>query len=191
MAEQGCGATIEVVWKRDIKAMACNRVIKKIQNCGEALSKWSKTSFGSVRRELKEKRKLLSKAELAASRGEDVTWVRVLEQEVNLLMDREAQMWSQRSKIQWLRDGDRNTQYFHSKASQRRRRNYIKGVYNREGRWCTDSRSMVVTVVEFYQGLFTSTNPTSFDDILEQIPHVVIEEMNSDLMGDFTAHEVD
>ena len=46
-------------------------------------------------------------------------------------------------------------------------------------------------VVEFYQGLFTSTNPTSFDDILEQIPHVVTEEMNLDLMGDFTAHEVE
>ena len=69
--------------------------------------KWSKTSFGSVRRELKEKqRKLLAKAEMAASRGRDVTWVRRLEQEINLLMDREAQIWSQRSKIQWLRDGD-------------------------------------------------------------------------------------
>ena len=30
MAEQGCGATIEVVWKKDIKATVCNRVIKKI-----------------------------------------------------------------------------------------------------------------------------------------------------------------
>ena len=58
-----------MVWNRDIEAMACNRVIKKIQICGEALSKWSKTSFGSVRRELKEKRKLLSKAELVASKG--------------------------------------------------------------------------------------------------------------------------
>ena len=96
MAEQGCGATIEAVWKKDIEATVCNRVIKKIQSCGEALTKWSKTSFGSVRRELKEKRKLLAKAKLAASRGGDVTRVRRLEQEINLLLDREAQMWSQR-----------------------------------------------------------------------------------------------
>ena len=41
--------------------------------------------------------------------------------------------------------------------------------------------------MEFYQGLFASSNLTSFDDILEQIPHVVTKEMNSDLMGDFTA----
>ena len=80
MAVQGCGATIEAVWKRDVEAVAFNRVLKKIQNCKEALMKWSKTSFGSVRRELKEKqRKLLAKAETAASRGRDVTWVRRLE----------------------------------------------------------------------------------------------------------------
>ena len=30
MAEQGCGATNEMVWKKDIEANACNRVIKKI-----------------------------------------------------------------------------------------------------------------------------------------------------------------
>ena len=91
MAEQGCGATIEAVWKKDIKATACNRVIKKIQNCGEALSKWSEISFGSVRCELKEKRKLLSKAELVASRGGDVDRVRRLEHEINVLLDRESQ----------------------------------------------------------------------------------------------------
>lgn len=101
MAEQGCGATIEAVWKKDIEATDSTNVLRKVQNCGEALSKWSKTNFGSVRRELQEKRKLLSKAELAASR--DVAWVRRLEQEINSLLDCEAQMWSQRSKIQWLR----------------------------------------------------------------------------------------
>ena len=46
-------------------------------------------------------------------------------------------------------------------------------------------------MLKFYQGLFTTTNLISFDDILEQIPHVVTEEMNSDLMGDFTTQEVE
>ena len=96
MAKQGCGTTIEAVWKRAVEAMACNKVLKKIQNCGEAFIKWSKTSFRSVKRELKEKHKLLAKAETTTSRGRDVTQVRRLEQEINLLMDREAQIWSQR-----------------------------------------------------------------------------------------------
>ena len=30
MAEQRCGATIEVVWKKDIETTACNRVLLAI-----------------------------------------------------------------------------------------------------------------------------------------------------------------
>ena len=33
-----------------------------------------------------------------------------------------------------------------------------------------DQRSMVEMVVDFYHELFTSSNPNSFDEILEQIP---------------------
>ena len=54
-----------------------------------------------------------------------------------------------------------------------------------------DQRSMVEMVVDFYQELFTSSNPNNFDEILEQIPQVVTEEMNLELMQEFTAMEVE
>ena len=50
--------------------------------------------------------------------------------QITTILDREAKMWAQRSKIQWLCDGDKNTRFFHSKATQRRQRNYIKGLYD-------------------------------------------------------------
>ena len=45
--------------------------------------------------------------------------------------------------------------------------------------------------MDFYQDLFTSSNPTNFETILEEIPHVVIEEMNSELMKEFLTQEVE
>jgi len=49
-------------------------VAGKLQTCGEKLTEWSKNSFGSIRKVLKEKRKLLSRAELDAVRGVIKCW---------------------------------------------------------------------------------------------------------------------
>lgn len=39
-------------------------------------------------------------------------------------------MWGQRLRIMWLNDGDWNTKFFHSKASQKQHRNYITCLYD-------------------------------------------------------------
>ena len=94
-------------------------------------------------------------------------------------------------KGQWLKDGDRNTRFFHSKASQRRRENYIKGLYDNNGQWCTNPSRVEDIVLEFYQALFTSQNPENFDEILAQIPRIVTNEMNNDLMVEFKTDDVE
>ena len=93
--------------------------------------------------------------------------------------------------MQRLKDRDRNTNFFHSKASQRRRKNYIKGLYDNDGQWCTNPSRVEEIVLEFYQALFTTQNPDNFDEILAQIPQVVTDEMNNDLMVEFQKEEIE
>ena len=63
-------------------------------------------------------------------RTRDSSCMKILEGKVNMLLDIEAKMWRQRSNVLWLQDEDRNTRYFHSKALQWRRRNYITKLYD-------------------------------------------------------------
>ena len=100
-------------------------------------------------------------------------------------------MWRQRSKIPWLRDGDRNTRFFHSKASQRRRRNYITKLHDANGGWCSSQDQVNATIVDFYHNLFTSGSPSNFKEVIETIPHVVTDEMNEMLMAEFHIEEVE
>ena len=125
MEDSGCTNTIEAVWSKNSDEPWDTKIVTKIDQCGKALTRWSKQAFGNVKREIERKRKELAKAEERAIRGGDLGPMKTLQEEINLLLDKEATMWRQRAKILWLKDGDKNTKFFHSKASQRRRRNYI------------------------------------------------------------------
>ena len=46
-------------------------------------------------------------------------------------------------------------------------------------------------MIKLYQKLFTSSEPVNLDEILEQIPTMVTEEMNSELLKEFTVEEVE
>ena len=75
------------------------RVIKKIERCGVELKKWSMKSFGSIQRELELKKKEIVKVEKEAMRSGQNFQVKELMLELNKLMDKEARMWLQRSKV--------------------------------------------------------------------------------------------
>ena len=135
---------------------------------------------------------MLAKAELAiARRGGDYALVKALQLEINFLLDKESQMWEQRSRALFLKCSDRNTSYFHSKASHRHRRNQIFGLRNNANVWCTDERQIKEIAVDYYNSLFTFTHPSDLDEILETIQPFVSEDMNSQLSKPFSREEVD
>lgn len=44
--------------------------------------------------------------------------------------------WQQKSRVQWLKEGDKNTAFFHISTSNRRRKNKISRLKRANGEWC-------------------------------------------------------
>ena len=92
---------------------------------------------------------MLWKAEEDSAKGGNHEVVVQLRRELNFLLDKENRMWSQRSRAQWLACGDQNTKYFHGVATQRKRRNFIKGIRDPQGVWVSDERGVGEVFVDF------------------------------------------
>ena len=168
------------------------QVARKIKICAEKLTSWSFQSFSSIKQQVDKLSKLISKAEIKVAKGRlGFEKVRALRSELNDLLDKESQMWQQRSRALFLKCGDRNTSYFHSKASHRFRRNRISGLRDASNGWCTMDSKIRKTACEYCQSLFTSSHPLDFSVILEAVKPSVSEGMNAQLLSPFLREEVE
>ena len=118
------------------------------------------------------------------------TRIRSLRMEINLLQDQESRMWCQRFRVLWLSKGDNNTTFFHSKATKRLRKNLIRGIRDGNGAWLTEQDDIGHVIESYYKELFSTSNPNLEVDSLEKIPCMVTDEMNVDLVKEFTELEV-
>lgn len=105
-------------------------------------------------------------------------------------MVREEHLWCQRSHVLWLKNGDNNTRFFHSHATRRYKKNRIRGVGDELDVWQDQPDIIASTILGYYENLFSTSTTTSYTAHLDHIPHLISEEMNQVLMGDFLEAEV-
>ena len=117
MADKGCGEVVEGVWLASAEENDDKTVMRKIATYGKELMRWSKECFGNIRNELAKKRKELARVERQALQGGCAIRLVAIKNEINSLMEKEERMWRQRSRSLYLKEGDRNTRFFHYRAT--------------------------------------------------------------------------
>ena len=106
------------------------------------------------------------------------------------LYHREEIMWRQRSRVQWLSEGDKNSKYFHQRASMRRRKNIVRTLTRQDGQATDDRVEMQNMVDDFYKNLYTSEGVQGMDHVLNHVPRKVTPAMNGILTAEFEPEEV-
>ncbi|KAJ0096620.1 hypothetical protein Patl1_27306 [Pistacia atlantica] len=116
-----------------------------------------------------------------SNRGDKKGELQQLKQEIDGLLEEDDIKWKQRAKQQWLKDGDRNTKFFHLCANQRRKSNVIKQISNDDGRLANKPEEVSNLFQVFFQALFSSLMPERLEDCNRVVKSVITPEMNSDL----------
>ena len=116
--------------------------------------------------------------------------VKMLTEEISKLMELEEHMWSQRSKTEWLRYGDQNTKYFHCRATERNKKNFISGLENAQREWIEGEEQIGEMFIRYYSNLFSMANPTKLDTVLCGVEPRVSNAMNTELLKPFRMEEV-
>jgi hypothetical protein len=152
-----------------------------------ALRSWSKENFGAVTTELEALRSRLE--ELKGARVVVRTKTRRVTDRMDELLYREEMMWQQRSRIAWLKDGDKNTRYFHRQAVWRARKNKIKKLKDGDGNWQEDQKMLKQMVADYFQNLFQADPHVVSEELLNLTVTKVSHEMNEQLCKEFTEKE--
>jgi hypothetical protein len=99
-------------------------------------------------------------------------------------------MWRQRSRVNWLREGDRNTSYFHRKANWRPSKNRIKRIRGLNGNWTDDPKEVEEIATKFFENLYTKDHCVYPEEILDLLNSPISEEINNNLCKNFTDDEI-
>ena len=83
---------------------------------------WSRAALDSSKKIIREKQKQLE-ALCSLNSVDQLPAIKGLKYEINDLLHQEELAWCQRSQYIWLPTGDKNTKFFHQRASHRRHKN--------------------------------------------------------------------
>ena len=165
-------------------------LVQRLSRCRKKISIWKRQNKTNAAEKIESLRRQLDQAVVTAS---------VTKQEKNEIKDQlhqayleEEIYWKQKSRVMWLRSGDRNTSYFHVITKAKRIRNTLTTIQDDNGVIFRGQKDISNVAVNYFQRLYTSspTNQQLYESIFQGFEKRVTDDMNQDLTRSVTEDEI-
>jgi len=150
------------------------------------LHEWDRKVLKKPVQRMKKLRRKLEELKKGEQTDETVNAQKEILLQIELRLEQEEIYWVQRARANWLKHGDRNTNFFHRFASSRKKRNLVKGLVDDQGIFHEDIDTMGTMVKDYFGTLFTREVLDVEDGVLNGVDRRVTNEMNQALLEPFT-----
>lgn len=186
-----CEDIISDSWDSRVQGSSMFRLAQKLRNCRQSLKEWSAKEFGNNKRKLEALKSQLAVIQVDCPSDSNMGDMYQIKKEIETLLDREEMYYHQRSRINWLRYGDRNTSFFHASVIQRRQRNQLLRLKDDNGDWATSEGDINQLLQGYFSNLFQGNGSRNMEDVLASIPQVITPSMNSSLTTTVSDAEIE
>ncbi|XP_019223716.1 PREDICTED: uncharacterized protein LOC109205460 [Nicotiana attenuata] len=164
-------------WSTGINGTKMYQIVGKLNRLKRVLKQLKRTKFSNIEGKAEQAKKDLEECQQHIYRR---------------YKEASDQFLGQKSKVQWLKQGDKNNKYFHSYIKARINANKILPIKDSKGNKVTNVEGITGAFVEFYSNLLGSTTDKR-DHVCSPLVRegkVVTEEQRQMLTEDFTEKEV-
>eukprot|EP00253_Pinus_taeda_P010380 PITA_10380 len=170
----------------------------KLKELKGKIKKWNKEEFGNI---LEDKQKLegemadlQQKIILEGRTEESINREGVILGRLEERRKQEEILWRQKSRIKWLREGERNTKFFHQAMIKHRQGNRILSIKDKNGERVVEQNEIEQVLMDYHKDILTETQvdrTRAIQEICSAIPSLVTEDQNKALMRAVTLEELE
>ncbi|KAG5584614.1 hypothetical protein H5410_045048 [Solanum commersonii] len=96
-------------------------------------------------------------------------------------LHREKEFWKQKARMEWFKEGERNTKFFHTIIKGRRSIMRINRVQTEQREWLEEQEAIAEAAVDFYIRQFTKQTYSEDFEMLNELHVVINDDKNEEL----------
>jgi len=120
----------------------------------KVLFQWSKETLGNIFQEIITLEEVIkvneTQFELDPS-GTNREKLHKSQAELRKQLQREEEFWKQKAGMEWFKEGEKNTKFFHTIVKGMRKRLRINKIQNEKGEWLTQQENIAEAIIDFYK----------------------------------------
>ncbi|KAL5578461.1 hypothetical protein UlMin_020160 [Ulmus minor] len=124
--DEECKQVVSSAWGKGRASDKLIAIVNGLQRCAKETDAWGFQKYGRVKKQIADLRHNIEAKKTDIDHGPSMLEISNMEENLEYLLDKEEIYWKQRSCMDWLTHGDRNSKIFHQKASERRKKNFVE-----------------------------------------------------------------